>query len=118
MISPPADMKIYSRNYMKFIGGNDQVHRRILDIYHKRFGIVWDEFSVENLAPMLEAPLLVIHDRSDRQAPFSHGQRTREAWVNARLHETEGLGHMRILRNEGVADVTAGFMAGIQTLKG
>ncbi len=111
MVSPPADMVIYSQMFIQAIGASDQVHHRMLDIYQKRFGIAWDQLTVENLAPELEVPLLVIHDRGDRQAPFSHGQRTRATWAGARLHETEGLGHHRILRNGAVADVAAEFLA-------
>lgn len=110
MVSPPAEMKIYSRMFMQAIGGSDEVHRRMLEIYHRRFGIVWDDLTVENLVPNLEVPLLVVHDRADNQAPFHHGQRTQQAWPGARMHATEGLGHLRILRNEAVADVIAGFM--------
>lgn len=111
MFSPPADMFTYSQLFINAIGASDEVHFRMLDLYHKRFGISWDQVTVENLAPELKIPLLVIHDRNDRQAPFSHGQRTRDTWPDARLHETEGLGHMRILRNEGVAKVATEFLA-------
>ena len=68
MVSPPADMKLYSRMFIRLVGGNDRVHRGMLDIYEKKYGIVWDDFSVEHLAPQLEVPLLVVHDRGDRQA--------------------------------------------------
>ena len=114
MVSPPADMITYSQMFIDAIGASDQVHHRMLDLYHKRFGISWDQVTVEYLSPDLEVPLLVIHDRTDRQAPFSHGQRTRETWPDARLHETDGLGHMRILRNEGVAKVAADFLTADQ----
>ena len=112
MVSPPAEMKIYSRMFMQAIGGSDEVHRRMLEIYHRRFGIVWDELTVESLAPNLDVPLLVVHDRADNQAPFLHGQRTQQAWTGARLHATERLGHLSILRNEEVADVIADFLTG------
>jgi len=115
MVSPPAEMKLYSRMFMQAIGGSDEVHRRIIEIYHRRFGIVWDELTVETMAPNLDVPLLVVHDRSDRQAPFSHGQRTCQVWAGSRLHETEGLGHLRILRNDGVANVIADFISDDQS---
>ena len=112
MVSPPAGMKIYSRMFIEAVGANDRVHGAMLEIYRRRFGIVWDDLTVENLAPQLEAPLLVVHDPTDSQAPFTHGERTCDAWPDARLHETERLGHMRILRNDGVAGVIADFLSG------
>lgn len=111
MISPPADMKIYSRMFIDAIGASDEVYDRMLAIYRRKFGVVWDDFTVENLAPKPETALLVVHDRSDRQAPFSHGERTCRTWPDARLHATDGLGHLRILRDEGVASVVASFLA-------
>ena len=111
MISPPADMSTYSRMFIQAIGVSDQIHHRMIDIYQKRYNYLWDNLTVENLAPGLEVPLLVIHDRDDRQAPFSHGQRTRDTWTDARLLATEGLGHMRILRNEAVAKAASDFLA-------
>jgi pimeloyl-ACP methyl ester carboxylesterase len=112
MISPPAEMKIYSRMFIDAIGASDEVHDRMVAIYRKKFGVVWDDITVENLAPKPETALLVVHDRSDRQAPFSHGERTCCTWPDARLHATDGLGHLRILRDEGVASVVASFLAG------
>jgi pimeloyl-ACP methyl ester carboxylesterase len=110
MVSPPAETKFYSRMFIEAIGANNRVHEAMTEIYERRFDITWDDLTVENLAPELDTPLLVVHDRSDRQAPFSHGERTRDTWARARLHETEQLGHMRILRDEKVAAVITDFM--------
>lgn len=111
MISPPADMKTYSRMFIQAVGGSEQVHDRMLAIYRRKFNITWDDLTVESLAPGLETPLLIVHDKGDRQAPFKHGQRTQQSWPAARLHETEKLGHMRILRDDGVAKLIASFLA-------
>lgn len=110
MVSPPAETKFYSRMFIDAIGANNRVHDAMTEIYERRFAITWDDLTVENLAPALDTPLLVVHDRTDQQAPFSHGERTRDTWTHARLHETERLGHMRILRDENVAAVIADFM--------
>lgn len=110
MISPPAETKFYSRMFIDAIGASDGVHEAMTKIYERRYSITWEDLTVENLAPALDTPLLVVHDRTDRQAPFSHGERTRDTWARARLHETDSLGHLRILRNEEVARVIADFM--------
>jgi pimeloyl-ACP methyl ester carboxylesterase len=110
MISPPAEMKLYSRMFIRAIGGTDEIHDRMVGVYRKKFGIIWDDITVENLAPKIAPPLLVVHDRADRQAPLSHGRRTCRAWSGSRLHATEGLGHHRILRDAAVAEVVADFM--------
>ena len=111
MISPPAEMQIYSRMFIDAIGASDEVHDRMLALYRKKFDVVWDDITVENLAPQLATELLVVHDRTDRQAPFAHGERTVRVWPNARLHPTDRLGHRRILRNDAVAAEIAAFLA-------
>jgi hypothetical protein len=54
----------------------------------------------------------VIHDRSDRMTPWTHGQTVARLWPGARLMLTDGLGHGRILRDEGVTLAAAEFIAG------
>ncbi|MFC7404127.1 alpha/beta fold hydrolase [Georgenia alba] len=45
---------------------------------------------------------LVVHDRQDKEVPYTEGERLAAAWPGAELVTTEGLGHQRILRDEGV----------------
>ena len=55
-------------------------------------------------------PALVIHDMSDRYVPFDQGVLVAAAWPGARLKNTEGLGHNRILRDPGVITAAVGFL--------
>jgi pimeloyl-ACP methyl ester carboxylesterase len=76
----------------------------------------WDEFDVTWLAQGQTAPLLVLHDRGDAEVPWSDGAAIAQAWPGARLVTTEGLGHRRILRDEGVVRQVADFVrAGVPT---
>ena len=110
MVSPPAETRFYSRMFIAAVGASEKVHDAMTELYERKYNLTWDDLTVESLAPDLDTPLLVVHDRGDSQAPFSHGVRTRDCWPSARLHETERLGHMRILRDETVAAVIADFM--------
>lgn len=82
------------------------VRRRI----EYRFGISWDEFESERASGTHE--LLVIHDRDDREVPFASARRHLRAWPHARLLETGGLGHRRVLADPTVLAATADFLAG------
>jgi pimeloyl-ACP methyl ester carboxylesterase len=53
---------------------------------------------------------LVIHDRDDREVDFEHGKRLAQLWPNARIHETSGLGHRRILRDEQVLHLATNLL--------
>jgi len=69
-------------------------------------GVSIVELALETLAGRRSDALLVIHDRGDREVPFSHGERLATVWKDATLREVAGLGHRRILRDDAViADV-------------
>jgi pimeloyl-ACP methyl ester carboxylesterase len=77
-----------------------------------RYGIAWEDLEVARLAPRLAARALVIHDRDDRIVPWTQGARVASFWRDARLLSTDGLGHGRILVNEGVTRAAAEFISG------
>lgn len=55
-------------------------------------------------------PALIIHDRGDRQVPFSEAETLNAAWPDAQLFATDGLGHNRILQDKTVVRKVAGFL--------
>ena len=63
-------------------------------------------------APSIDAELLVIHDRDDREVPLAAGAAYAEAWPGASLRVTRGLGHTRILSAPPVIEALASFAAG------
>ena len=56
-------------------------------------------------------PLLVVHDRDDREVPWQDGAAIAAAWPGARRVDTVGLGHQRILRDPAVVQAVAEFVA-------
>lgn len=62
------------------------------------------------LGPRLGAPLLVVHDRQDREVPLANGERMAKE-AAGRLVVTEGLGHRRILRAPEVAAEAVRFLS-------
>lgn len=65
-------------------------------------GVAASALALDQLVGQRDAALLVVHDRADREVPLAHGERLAEAWRQARLHATDGLGHRRILRDPAV----------------
>ena len=77
----------------------------------RRFGrSVWDEFAAERLVASLRMPALVVHDIEDPQVDHSDAEMLVDAWPGARLHETKGLGHLRIVRDSKVIDEVMDFV--------
>jgi pimeloyl-ACP methyl ester carboxylesterase len=73
-------------------------------------GASWDDFDIPALARSQAVPLLVIHDQDDAEVPWSDGAAIAAAWPGARLVTTAGLGHRRILRDEGVVSQAVAFV--------
>ncbi len=84
-------------------------------LFEARFGQdIWQRFAMDQTAKNLSIPALLFHDRGDREASFEESKAIAQAWPSARLIETSGLGHRRILRNESVIQQTVDFIT-VQT---
>lgn len=71
-----------------------------------------DALDGTRLAPALRAPLLVVHDRDDREVSHRDGAAAAAAWPGARLVTTVGLGHTRILGDVHVVGLVRDFVTG------
>ena len=80
----------------------------------RRVGVRVDELSAAHLGPFVKPPVLVIHDRNDREIPHENGVRLAWSFPDARLRSTDGLGHQRILRDADVIDHAVSFITAEQ----
>ena len=110
-VAPPSNPADFFKDFADALGlsaGQGQAVRRRIE---KRFGVPFDEFDVPRLAQQLTVPLLVIHDESDAEVPWTHGEAVARAWPGAELVTTAGLGHRRVLRDASVIDRAVAFLA-------
>ena len=112
LVSPPSDLVGYSRRFARWYWMPEALRRAMQAAIEERFGLRWFEFEIPRLAPRLNAPALVIHDRRDAIVPWKQGAALARAWPGARLLSTEGLGHGRILESETALRAAADFIAG------
>jgi pimeloyl-ACP methyl ester carboxylesterase len=112
LVSPPADLVGYSRRFARWYWIPEPVRKAMQNAIEERYGVLWEDLEVQRVAPRLAAQALVIHDRRDRMTPWTHGATVARLWPRARLLLTDGLGHGRILADEGVARTAADFIAG------
>jgi pimeloyl-ACP methyl ester carboxylesterase len=67
-----------------------------------RYTLPLSALDLRNVVHRANVPALVVHDRSDREVPFEHGETLARHWPGARFLPTEGLGLRRILRDPEV----------------
>jgi pimeloyl-ACP methyl ester carboxylesterase len=109
-LAPAADPAGYSERFASVFGLTDEVVSRMKRGLERRFGIAWKDFDVLAAAATLTSPLLVIHDSDDRDVPLSDGASIAAAWPGARLVETNGLGHRRIVHDPTVVLRAVAFL--------
>jgi pimeloyl-ACP methyl ester carboxylesterase len=85
---------------------------RMLRLFERSVGATWPEFFVPSLVRKVDRPVLVVHDRDDREVPVEDARAIAAATPKAELVLTGGLGHRRILRHApSIESVTAFFAA-------
>jgi len=74
-------------------------------------GVSFEEIAPLRLAQQLDTPLLILHSDNDRMTPLDESRQLAGAWRGSQHHVLAGLGHNRLLRDAGVHDRIARFLA-------
>jgi pimeloyl-ACP methyl ester carboxylesterase len=109
VVAPGVDLEAFSREFARLFGLSDAVRQGMQRRIEHRVGVSWRDLDPRRAPADIRVPLLVIHDRADREAPFAGGEDLARAW-GARLLATEGLGHTRILWDEAVVAAATAFL--------
>lgn len=109
-IGPPADALAWFMTFSRALGLTDEVTGEARRAIEQRAGMGLQQLNAAAVGPSLQLPLLVIHDRDDREVPWTDGAAVANAAPNATLTFTEGLGHRRILRDPEVVRRTLAFL--------
>ncbi|MGB5811154.1 MAG: alpha/beta fold hydrolase, partial [Polyangiales bacterium] len=94
-ISPPSNPEIFIEFFAHALGVSADVQERVVAKVESRVGRI-RELRADRIAPTMRAPLLVVHDETDRHVPVQCGRDIAAAWPGAQFVSTEGLGHQRI----------------------
>ena len=108
LVAPNADVLTMTEVMARRLGYTDRSSSRFDVLLADLAGRPLADF---NLTTMSGQPsTLVVHDRADKEVPYTDGARVAEAWPSADLMTTDGLGHQRILRDAGVVDRVVAFL--------
>ena len=109
-VGPTGGPRDWAERFRRELGVPAHVMSAMRARSERWLGASWDDFDIPALARSQAVPLLVIHDRDDAEVPWSDGAAIAAAWPGARLVTTAGLGHRRILRDEGVVSQAVAFV--------
>jgi len=111
-IAAPSELDSYSRHFARLLNVSDAVRDAMQKHIERRLGYRWKDLEGAYLAAQHATPALIVHDRGDREVPFSSAERIAAKWRGATLLPTERLGHRRILRDAGVIVRAVAFLVG------
>ncbi|MFV0249255.1 MAG: alpha/beta fold hydrolase [Tenacibaculum sp.] len=86
------------------------IAKKIKTIYDKRWQIDIDKHSSSTVAKQVKIPTLVIHDSLDRDVNVSCAVSIRQNLQKGSLFITQGLGHIKMLRNKSVTEKMISFI--------
>jgi hypothetical protein len=114
-IGAPADPLTWVERFGRRLGLSRAVMTEMRRRSETRIQARWEDLPLVPPRGLTEPPpLLVVHDRDDREVPWADGAAIAAAWPGARFLETTGLGHRRVLRDPAVVASVAGFVAGAE----
>lgn len=110
-IAPFGSPARYMKVFQHMVGLSDRAMRRFRADTERQFRFQWKDFEVVTIADVVKTPpLLVIHDKDDRETAWQDGADIAAKWPNATLQTTTGLGHNRIIRDASVVEATVRFL--------
>lgn len=110
-VAAPAAMQPYGRQFSRMIGLGPRALAAFEGEVMAIAGAPMESFSGLHYLPRIGAPVLVIHAPDDKEIPFIEAERLAASGPHVSLHAAPGLGHRRILLDEGVQAKAAAFIA-------
>jgi len=110
-IGAPSVSDAIMKEALNKIGAGDITFQNLKKAFLKKFKEPFDNYTALNwVDPPPEVPVLIIHDKDDRDAPIHHGEALAKALPKADFFITAGLGHNRILRDKTVIEKVLSFV--------
>jgi len=110
LIAPSGHPQRYLDLFLDWLEFPESLRGRVMQHFEKVLRFAWQRLDIEAFGPLVNARALIIHDRGDREVPWSEGADVARAIPGAELVSVETLGHRRILRDAQVIERVANFI--------
>lgn len=108
-VAPAAILHRIGLQFSDVWGFTRPVVERMRHRLASRIGFEWEELEAATVAPTIDAPALVLHDRQDEWVPYEDGVAFAGMLPNVTTVSTSGLGHTGPLRDDAAIDTVTGF---------
>jgi pimeloyl-ACP methyl ester carboxylesterase len=109
-LAPSANVNSYSAQFEALLRIDKPVMASMRGRLERRLGFSWKDLNIPAFAPDMRVPLLVVHDRDDREVGWNDGAAIAHSWPGAELVTTSGLGHHRIVSDPAVIRQVVTFL--------
>jgi len=110
LISAPCSVRPVFVRFWQAIGLPESLKPNFIAAVEKETGVTISQISLENYIDKLPQKIQIIHDKSDKEIPFSEAEILKNKSPAAVLVGTEKLGHRRILDSQIVASLLVKFL--------
>ncbi|NRA87542.1 MAG: alpha/beta fold hydrolase [Rhizobiales bacterium] len=104
IISCPTDITGIFKRYFDLIKVSKRSQTLILEHINNLSQYNIDDMSLVNLTIYKQSSVLIIHDKNDKEIPYSDFLALKNKWQGGEFLSTEGLGHRRILRDDALVE--------------
>ncbi|WGT63970.1 alpha/beta hydrolase [Variovorax paradoxus] len=111
LLAPPASAREFTRYFAHTFGLRETTRLAMQRLFEAQEGFLMAQLEPPAVGPRIVQPTLIVHDRDDRVNRFADAEAYRDAIKGAQLVATQGLGHRRILKEEGVVQQVTRFIA-------
>jgi pimeloyl-ACP methyl ester carboxylesterase len=111
LVAGPASLTGVLQRFGAFFSLPPAARDAFIRQVEERVGVPAADIQPAHLAASLRQPVLLVHDVEDVEVPFLDSDTMARVWPGARLLETRGLGHRRILRDPDVVARATQFLA-------
>jgi pimeloyl-ACP methyl ester carboxylesterase len=111
-IASPTIAPQVVRNFRRAVNASDAVGDYFGKYWLGKFGGPFEEFSALHSAAHLSGPLDLLHiqDEHDPEVSVDNATELKKAYPAAIIHVTKGLGHTRILKDDGIIGLCINFL--------
>jgi len=110
-ICPPDSMLPLFDIFCKSLHISPDIKQALRQLTEKHYGdTIWEDVSPASNVKSLGQPALIIHDENDKELSWHRGRALADQWPDTEFQLTQGLGHRRILRDNGVIGQVADYL--------